>query len=128
MTFKLARCPTCGYTLLATVNLYQMENVIELKKCTTDFEMLESSDCEKEVKIRVYSEVHDLLVYNNRKEKMDNETIFGLWVECGDKTLMMDVSIDELELFASSVLKQIEIIRKSYGEQIKIQSDMGCVV
>ena len=114
--------------MLAAVNLHQMENVIELKKCTTDFEMLESSDCEKGVKIKVYSEVHDLLVYNNRKEKMDDETIFGLWVECGDKTLMMDVSIDELELFASSVLKQIEIIRKSYGEQIKIQSDMGCAV
>ena len=105
-----------------------MENVIELKKCTTDFELLESSDCENGVKIKVYSDVYDLLVNNSRKEEMDDETIFGLWVECGDKTLMMDVSIDELELFASSVLKHIEIIRKSYGEQIKIQSDMGCAV
>jgi len=42
--------------------------------------------------------------------------------------LMMDVTIDELELFTSSVLTQIGIIRKSYGEQIKIQSDRGCVV
>ena len=105
-----------------------MENVIELKKCVTDFEKLEMSDCENGVKIKVYSDVHDLLVYNSRKEQMDDGTIFGLWVECGEKTLMMDVSIDELELFASSVLKQIEIIRKSYGEQIKIQSDMGCVI
>ena len=105
-----------------------MENVIELKKCVTDFEKLEMSDCENGVKIKVYSDVHDLLVYNSRKEEMDDNTIFGFWVECGEKTLMMDVSIDELELFASSVLKQIEIIRKSYGEQIKIQSDMGCVI
>ena len=105
-----------------------MENVIELKKCVTDFEKLEMSDCENGVKIKVYSDVHDLLVYNSRKEEMDDNTIFGFWVECGKKTLMMDVSIDELELFASSVLKQIEIIRKSYGEQIKIQSDMGCVI
>ena len=59
---------------------------------------------------------------------MDDDTIFGFWVEFGEKTLMMNVSVDELELFASSVLKQIEIIRKSYGEQIKIQSDMGCGV
>ena len=59
---------------------------------------------------------------------MDDNTIFSFWVECGEKTLIMDVSIDELELFASSVLKQIEIIRKSYGEQIKIQSDMCCVI
>ena len=105
-----------------------MENVIELKKCVTDFEKLESLDCENGVKIKVYSDVHDLLVYNSQKEEMDDNTIFGFWVECGEKTLMMDVSIDELELFASSVLKQIEIIRKSYGEQIKIQSDMGCVI
>jgi len=105
-----------------------MENVIELEMCTTDFEMLKSSDCENGVKIIVYSDVHDLLIYNNRKKEMHNETIFNLLVECGDKTLMMDVSIDKLELFASSVLKQIELIRKSYGEQIKIQSDMGCAV
>jgi hypothetical protein len=105
-----------------------MENVIELKKCVTDFEKLESSDCESGIKIKVYSYVHDLLFYNGRKEEMDDDTIFRLWVECGEKTLMTDVSIDELELFASSVLKQIQIIRKSYGEQIKIQSNMGCVV
>lgn len=105
-----------------------MYNVIELKKCVTDFEMLEDSDCDNGVKIKVYSDVHDLLVYSNRKEQMDDDTIFGLWVECGEKTLMMDISIDELELFASSVLKQVEIIRKTYGHQIKIQSDMGCVV
>lgn len=105
-----------------------MENVIELRKCVTDFEKLESSDCENGVKIKVYSDVQDLLVYNHRKEEMDCQSLFVLWVECGGKALMMDVSIDELELFASSVLKQIEIIRKSYGEQIKIQSDMGCVI
>lgn len=105
-----------------------MENVIELKKCVTDFEKLEMSDCENGVKIKVYSDVHDLLVYNSREEEMDDNTIFSFWVECGEKTLIMDVSIDELELFASSVLKQIEIIRKSYGEQIKIQSDMCCVI
>ena len=105
-----------------------MENAIKLRKCVADFDKLESSDCEKGVKIIVYSDIHDLLIYNSRKEEMDYNTVFGLHVECGEKTLMMDVPIDELELFASSVLKQIEIIRKSYSEQIKIQSDMGCVV
>ena len=104
-----------------------MENVIELRKCVTDFEKLESSDC-KNVKIKVYSDVYDLFVYNSRKEEMADDTIFGLDIECGEKTLMMDIQIDELELFASSILKQIEIIRKTYGEQIKIQSDMGCVI
>ncbi len=105
-----------------------MENGIELKQCRTDFEKLESSDCENGIKIKVYSDVYDLLIYNSRKEEMFDNTVFGLWVECGEKTLMMDISINELELFASSVLKQVEIIRKSYGEQIKIQFDMGCDV
>jgi len=105
-----------------------MENVIKLRKCVTDFEKLERSDCESGIKIKVFADVHDLLAYNGLKEEMAYNTIFGLWVECGEKTLMMDVSIDELEFFASSVLKQIQIIRKSYGEQIKIQYDMGCVV
>jgi len=105
-----------------------MENVIEFKKCVTDFQNLKSSDCDNGIKIKVFSDVHDLLFYSNRKEEMDDGTVFGLFVECGKKTLMMNVSINELELFTSSVLKQIEIIRKSYGEQIKKQSDMGCVV
>ena len=47
-----------------------MENVIELKECVTDFEKLERSDCENGVKIKVFSDVHDLLVYNSRKEEM----------------------------------------------------------
>ena len=105
-----------------------MESVIELKKCVTDFEKLESSECKNGIKITVYSNVRDLLVYNSQKEEMDEDTVFGLLVECGNKMLMMDVTIDELELFTSSVLTQIGIIRKSYGEQIKIQSDRGCVV
>jgi len=105
-----------------------MENVIELNKCVTDFENLESSDFENGIKIKVYSDTHDLLVYNRRKEEMDDYTVFVLQIECGEKNLMMNVSIDDLELFVGSVLKQIEIIRKSYGEQIKIQTNMGCVV
>ena len=105
-----------------------MESVIELKKCVTDFEKLESSECENGIKITVYSDVHDLLFCSSRKEEMVEYTVFGLLVECGNKMLMMDVTIDELELFTSSVLTQIGIIRKSYGEQIKIQSDRGCVV
>ena len=49
-----------------------------------------------------------------------------IWNSFLEKTLMMNVSVDELELFASSVLKQIEIIRKSYGEQIKMLGLGGC--
>jgi len=107
-----------------------MENIIELSKCVTDFESLESSDFEKGIRIKVYSDTHDLLAYNHNNEEMEG-TIFGLWIECGkekEKTIMLDLPINDLELFANSVLKNIEIIRKSYGEQIKMQFDMGSVV
>ncbi len=38
---------------------------------------------------------------------------------------MCDIEIDELEHFANSVLKQIEIVRRNYSEQIKFQTDKG---
>lgn len=107
-----------------------MNNIIELRKCVIDFKNLEKSDFENGISIRVYSDTHDLLVYNHNKEEMDG-TIFGLWIEFGkdkEKTVMLDAPINELELFAKSILNHIDIIRKSYGEQIKVQSDMGCVI
>jgi hypothetical protein len=112
------------------VILIEMENIIELKNCVTDFERLDNSDFEKEINIKIYSDTNDLLACNDNGEEMDG-TIFNLWIECGkekEKTIMFDLPINELELFAKSVLNHIDIIRKSYGEQIKIQSDMGAVV
>jgi hypothetical protein len=107
-----------------------MENIIELKNCVTDFGTLKSSDFEEGIKLKIGSDTNDLLVYNQRKEEMDG-TIFWLWIECGkerEKAIMIDFPINELELFAKSILTHIEIIRKNYDEQIKIQSDMGSVI
>ena len=108
-----------------------MENVIELnKRVVTDFESLDKSDFEKGVNLKIYSDTYDLNVYYNNKEEMDG-TIFGLWVECGndkEKTIMIDVPINELELFAHSVLKNIGIIRKNYSTQIKYQTEMGVLL
>ena len=105
-----------------------MENVIKFKKCITDFKVLEDSECEKGVKISVYSETYDLIVYNNNKEDMKDSTIFGINIECGEKSLMLDVTIGELELFASSILNHIKIIREQFAEQIKNQYDNHCNV
>ena len=80
------------------------------------------------VEFIVYSDTHDLLVYAHNQEQMTGETIFGLWVAFGkdkEKTIMCDVEINELELFANSILKQIEIMRNNYSEQIKYQTDKG---
>jgi hypothetical protein len=63
-------------------------------------------------------------------EEMDS-TIFGMFIEFGkekEKTIMLDAPINDLELFAKSILAHIEIIRKNYGEQIKIQNDLGSVI
>jgi len=107
-----------------------MKNIIELGGCVIDFENFESSDFENGINIKVYSDTRELIRYNEINEEMDS-TIFGLWIEFGkekEKTIMLDAPINELELFAKSVLNHIDIIRKSYDEQIKIQFDMGSVI
>ena len=108
-----------------------MENLIELKKrVVTDFESIDESDFEKGVNLKIYSNTYDLNVYYHNKEEMDG-TIFSLWLECGnkkEKTIMVDVPIDELELFANSVLKNINIIRKNYNTQIKYQTENGILL
>lgn len=105
-----------------------METILELKKCVTDFTTLQSSDIEdRSLKLKVYSDVSDLLVCNQNNVGMDG-TIFSLFIEMGkEKTLMLDLPIDDLELFASSILKHIKIIRKTYGKQIAIQSETGSI-
>jgi hypothetical protein len=107
-----------------------MKNIIELTECIIDFENFESSDFENGINIKVYSDTRILILYNEMNEKMD-ETIFGLWIEFGkekEKTIMLDAPIDDLELFAKSILAHIDIVRKKYGEQIKIQTDLGSLI
>ena len=104
-----------------------MKNIIDFNQCVLDFDNLEKSDFEKGIKIMIYSDVNDLLISNDSDEDIDG-TIFGLWVEIGEKTIMVDVGINELELFAGSILNHVEIIRKHYSKQIAIQVDKGCDV
>ena len=42
--------------------------------------------------------------------------------------MIMDAPIDELELFAYSLLKQIDIVRNNYSTQIKYQTEKGVSV
>ena len=88
-------------------------------------------DFNENAEVYVFSDTHDLLVNKNNEEEMDDATIFSMWINCGkdkQKAIMFDVEIDELEEFANAVLKQIEIVRKNYSEQIKFQTDKGCRV
>jgi hypothetical protein len=107
-----------------------MINTIELRKCEIDFEKIEKLDFKKGVNIVVHSEIQDLLLYIENKEVMDT-SFFGLFIEFGEekeKTIMLDAPIDDLELFAKSILAHIDIVRKNYGEQIKIQTNWGAII
>jgi hypothetical protein len=87
-------------------------------------------DIELNPELYLFGCTHDLMVFDSRNEDMDG-TIFSLWINCGkekERTLMFDIDIDELEEFSSSALKQIEIIRRSYGDPIQRQKNRGCKV
>ena len=105
-----------------------MENTIELRECNVDFDKLDRSEFDDGINIRILSCINDLTCCHRKKEEMDC-TIFQLWIECTkDKAIMIDVPINDLELFAKSILTHIEIIHKNYGLQIQTQSDMGVKV
>lgn len=99
-----------------------------LRSCSIDATI---KDFEQEAEVFVFSTTSDLLSYTKDEQEMPGDTIFSLWINCGkDKTkaIMFDVEIDELEEFGNAILKQIEIVRKNYSEQIKFQTDRGCRV
>ena len=103
-----------------------MENILQPTDCVCDFETLSKDDFKDGIRIKVYSEINDLLAYNSQNSDMCDSTIFGVWVEIGkSRAIMANVSIDELELFSKSILTHIEILRRNYGEQIKVQTDRG---
>lgn len=105
-----------------------MKSEIELNHCGSLIDegfkgfKLEESDLKQGIKIGFISDgLHDFLISSNNDEEA-GATIFSLNIKCGDKEIGSDVEINELELFAHSILKQIEIVRKNYGEEIKIQA------
>lgn len=105
-----------------------MKTKMPIGRGTIDAEIKDfNSECE----LYVFSDTNDLLVYDHRKEGMEEETIFSMWVNCGkglEKAIMFSIEMDELELFATSVLTQIKLIRDNYSDQIKRQSELGCNV
>jgi hypothetical protein len=103
-----------------------METKMPLKNASIDVATFDDLIIQSE--ILVFSETGDLIIYKDKREEMSDNTIFGLWINCGknlERTIMFDVEIDELELFANSILKQIQIVRNNYSEQIKYQTDNG---
>ena len=52
----------------------------------------------------------------------EDESAFSVWIEYGNsnqRTLMFDTGLDDLEMFANSLLKSVEMLRRDYSETIK---------
>ena len=53
---------------------------------------------------------------------------FSLWVEYGkdnENSLMFDADLNDLEMFANSLLKSIEMLRRDYSEVLKEKIKSG---
>ena len=104
-----------------------MKNIIELQNGFLGYETLTSKDLELGVTLKVFSDIGDLLVYNNQKSPMSG-TVFGVTIEClkdDNIGMFFDVPMDELEMFAHSVLKHIEIVKTKHADDIKKQISLG---
>lgn len=64
--------------------------------------------------------------------KQDEEThVFSLWVEYGkdkEKSLMFDTDLNDLEMFANSLLKSIEMLRRDYSDILKDKIKNGALI
>ena len=62
----------------------------------------------------------------------DDEThAFALWVEYGkdnENSLMFDADLDDLEMFANSLLKSIEMLRRDYSDVLKKKIKSGALL
>jgi hypothetical protein len=104
-----------------------MNNVIKLESSFIGCDSLTNDDLSFGVTINVWSDVGDFLIQNQHNEDMSS-TIFGIKIESikdNNKAMHIDVEIDELELFANSVLKHIEIVRNNYKDEIQKQTKLG---
>lgn len=111
-----------------------METRIQLRNLAIDAKIKDQSlerDLEKGAEIYLHSDTRDLVVNTENSETMEEETIYSLWFQFGqykEQAFMWDVRMDDLELFAHSILKSIEIIRRNYADEIKYQTKQGAVI
>ena len=65
-----------------------------------------------------------IYVYRDETEWIDDKEVypFSLWIEYGEenqKSIMCDIRLHDLELFAHTLLKSIEMFRRDYSDEIK---------
>ena len=77
-----------------------------------------------------FKESCQIYIYKDEDNWKDDEkyNAFSLWVEYGKdnkETLMFDVDLNDLEMFANSLMKSIEMLRRDYSEVIKHKINNG---
>jgi hypothetical protein len=75
----------------------------------------------------------EINIYKDEENWMsdDNEHVFSLWVKYGENcqnALMFDVGLDHLEMFANSLLKSIEMLRRDYSTFINDKIKKGAIL
>lgn len=80
------------------------------------------SDFKKECQIFIWKEEKDWLVD-------EEQNVYQIWIEYSEKkerTLMFNTNLDDLEMFANSLIKSIEMFRRDYAHSIKdrIENDL----
>ena len=101
-----------------------MKNTIEFNRAVSDYE-----DYENGGKIIVQSDVEELISSHEENEVAEGFIYYiGIDNNKNSKAINIGVPINELELFAKSIITHIEIIRATYGEQIKQQHDKGNII
>ena len=61
----------------------------------------------------------------------EEQHVYSLWIEYGkdkDKTLMFDIDLDDLEMFANSLLKSVEMLRRDYSDVLKDKISNGSLL
>ena len=105
-----------------------MENILKLIRPGIDCEPSRVEEfLEKGVQLKVWSDTEEIKVYNHNEEVMDS-TVFGLWLEFGEdygQSIMLEASIDKLELFIKSLVIHIDIVKSQIRKKKKKQIELG---
>lgn len=67
-----------------------------------------------------------LITRSDLDDMDDNEHLYSVWLEYGkSRSLLFEVFIDDLELFASTLLKDMKMLRRDNKKQLKERFNKG---
>jgi hypothetical protein len=78
--------------------------------------------------IKDYCEKSNIYIFKDLESLEEDDTrAFSLWLNYGEngESLMFDVDLNDLEMFANSILKSIEMLRRDYPDVIKNKIKKG---